>query len=149
MTIHVKGDVFQIARAMQSPNRRVAIGHGCNMRGVMGAGFAALIRQQFPVAHRLYVNACQTDSITLGDTQMVFEEPHNLIIMNMFTQDLPGANADLVALECALDGAMRMKGNGVPLVIPEIGSGIGGLDVEECRQIFYKHSDDLVLVSYA
>jgi hypothetical protein len=43
---------------------------------------------------------------------------------------------------------MALKGSGVSLVIPEIGSGIGGLDVEEVRQELYKFSDQLVLVTY-
>jgi O-acetyl-ADP-ribose deacetylase (regulator of RNase III) len=151
--IHVNGDVFQIARAMQSNTNsistKVAIGHGCNTVGVMGAGFAALVRDRFPTTHRAYTKLCADKCAVVGEVQIVLEDAHNLAVCNLFSQGNPGSNAELWAIQSSVEAAlMALKGSGVSLVIPEIGSGIGGLDVEEVRQELYKFSDQLVLVTY-
>lgn len=50
-----------------------AIGHGCNCKGVMGAGMAAVIKKAFPHSFQVYAQACATGDFSPGDAIFVPE----------------------------------------------------------------------------
>ena len=74
------GDVFT--------TRVMAIGHGCNCRGQMGAGIAKQIKQRYRVAFDEYSQACASGTFRPGCVQLVKAQPH--WILNMATQDAYG-----------------------------------------------------------
>ncbi len=109
------------------------IAHGCNTRGVMGAGIAGQIAKRWPevlLANRLMYR----DHFPPGAIQPVRLNPDRLgttpeYVVNLATQIDPGpcARLHLVRLAfsnlaewCACAGVHRVA-------IPQIGCGIGGL----------------------
>lgn len=106
------------------------IGHGVNVRGVMGAGFARLIATKYPGVKAEYMQACSDASLTPGLTQIIPVSP-SLAIANIASQENPGADATEDNLRDALRNLYAMTAVvGVPVHVrlPLIGAGIGGLD---------------------
>jgi O-acetyl-ADP-ribose deacetylase (regulator of RNase III) len=105
-----------------------AIGHGVNLRGVMGAGIAGQIRKRYP---QLYIDY-RADLVSGGYT--VFEAK-NQLIYNLASQVEPGANASLDLIDRSVASALwdvRCRELNV-LGLPEIGCGIGGLVWDDVR----------------
>lgn len=118
----------------------VAIAHGCNTQGLMGAGVARLVRNKYPAAYEQYRRACDDGSFKVGTAQGVWADPSDgagdRLVYNLGTQRLPGPDATawgifLSFANMAEDARVR----GIDVVaIPRIGAGIGGLewfDVED------------------
>lgn len=150
--ILVKGDIFEIAKAMTAyPFPDVTLGHGCNMKGLMGAGIAKTVREKYPHAYSAYKIACNEQRYKLGEVQFVGQQGNNITIANMFTQEHPGPDAKMWAIERAILKAMERdteKGWKIPLVIPMIGAGIGGLDPKDVMSVYEQFNDNLVVVEY-
>lgn len=109
------------------------IGHGCNIRGVMGAGVAKTVKQRYPVTYDAYVKQCMGGNFQPGDAFGVYE--HKKIIVNLATQDEPGRNARYEwVFASALKAAQRIADGGYwkdkpkVMAVPQIGAGIGGLE---------------------
>lgn len=146
--INVRGDMFEIAEAIRAAGNGVIIGHGCNRQGLMGAGVAKTVRERFPLAYTLYKSGCERGDYALGTVQHVnVNEPKKIWIANMFTQDLPGPDARMWAIERAVLFTLR-NFHSAPLVIPEIGAGIGGLDRDHVMSVLEQFDDRLVVVTY-
>lgn len=60
--------------------------HGCNARGVMGAGIALQIRERFPAAFSVYLEAHRQSGLKLGTITWA-PVGHNRIVVNAVTQD--------------------------------------------------------------
>lgn len=105
-----------------------AIAHGCNCRGVMGAGVAAQIRRLYPDAYEAYRSACEAGSFSLGSAQRVGR------VWNLATQFDPGPFARLDAIDSAVRAMVAEQGTGV-VAMPRIGAGIGGLAWSDVRRI--------------
>jgi O-acetyl-ADP-ribose deacetylase (regulator of RNase III) len=105
-----------------------ALGHGVNCAGVMGAGVAKTFRERYPHNYVNYRAACQSGALRPGMVHVNREK--SVYIINMATQDMPGADATYPRVfEAALNAAQGAVTKGVNRVaIPEIGCGIGGLD---------------------
>lgn len=106
------------------------IGHGVNIKGVMGAGFAALVAKRFPDVKSAYVDACRAGTLTAGRTQVVPVNSH-LAIANIASQVNPGADATVENLWAGLDDLYRQAAivnMPVQVRLPLIGAGIGGID---------------------
>ena len=145
--INVKGDMFEIAEAVRAAGKGVIIGHGCNRQGLMGAGVAALVRDRYPLAYTMYAAACDREEFGLGQAQFVqVDAPKKITIANMFTQDMPGPDAKMWAIERAI--LLTLKTFNAPVVIPEIGAGIGGLDRGQVMSVLEQFDDRLVVVTY-
>jgi O-acetyl-ADP-ribose deacetylase (regulator of RNase III) len=133
------------------------IAHGCNCKGVMGAGVALAIRHTWPKAYSQYVNLCRQyddPSELLGMAQIVQVGDHegfdNLYVANCFTQEDCGSDgkvyADIKAITEALGNVIAFaETKNLPLYLPKIGSGLGGLnwgkDVEPILKELAKDSD--------
>lgn len=110
------------------------IGHGVNCKGVMGAGIAKTIREKFPKVYDEYRQVCQNGGLIPG---AIFAYPENgKMIVNMATQNNPGPDATYDAVFSCLyrfsrtasqPGKIKRYGN--VIAIPEIGCGIGGLEL--------------------
>lgn len=119
-------DIF----AAEPAGQVTVIGHGVNTRGVMGAGFAALIARRFPAVKAEYVRACSDARLTAGRTQIV-PVTLTLAVANIASQVNPGADATVEHLQEGLDDLYRQAAQArVPVYIrlPLIGAGIGGID---------------------
>jgi O-acetyl-ADP-ribose deacetylase (regulator of RNase III) len=83
MSFEVKhGDLFANVTAGH-------IVHGCNAQGVMGSGFAKLVRDKYPEAYKAYVaRHCETP-LHLGEVISIQVAP-NLVIHNAITQEFYG-----------------------------------------------------------
>lgn len=128
---YVQGDLFETDCQ--------AIGHGVNRRGLMGAGVAKIVREQFPEVYRFYREVClkKPEEFLLGGVLPASDPSRSgTVIFNMATQDLPGPNADLEAVyESAMSTLAIAKDLGIAEVaIPKIGAGIGGLVWEEVEE---------------
>lgn len=107
------------------------IGHGVNVKGIMGAGIAKTIREKFPQVYNEYRWLCLGNNLTPGN---YFAYPENgKVIVNFASQALPGPDATYDWLFTSLLrfsqlAVNKIKRNGRLVAIPEIGCGIGGLE---------------------
>ena len=145
---YVQGDLFA--------SDIKAIGHGVNRRGLMGAGVAKTVRVLYPEVYKFYREVCllKPEEFPLGAVLPASDpsQPGD-VVFNMATQDLPGPNADLVAIyNSAMSTLAIAKDLGFSEVgIPKIGSGIGGLDwkdVEEKLLLAESFNDSKFVVYY-
>lgn len=124
------------------------LGHGVNVKGVMGAGIAAQFKIKYPDMYVDYKEYCDKGLFRPGTVQIVDVEP-NRFIANIASQDSPGANARYSWLTMALtslySGMWNTGRSDWTVALPQIGCGIGGLDwdivksmitdVAECYEI--------------
>lgn len=112
------------------PAVNTVIGHGVNTRGLMGAGFAALIARRFPDVKRVYVQACNDGNLMAGMAQVVPVDAV-LSVANIASQVNPGADATVENLRAGMNDLYRQAALvNVPVHVrlPLIGAGIGGID---------------------
>lgn len=130
---YVKQDITTVDRGV--------IAHGCNTQGVMGAGVAKFLRNKHPIIFRNYVNKCLkaiekgTEDSLLGEVDFCIVTTQ-LIVANCFTQHLgkliDGRIADPRSIRYSLDNAFAVASLfELPLYMPKIGAGLGGLDWEQ------------------
>jgi O-acetyl-ADP-ribose deacetylase (regulator of RNase III) len=107
-----------------------AFAHGCNCRGVMGAGIAKHVRDRWPGAYDEYRALCDRGFFKPGSVHAWSDWRTGQHVFNLGTQLDPGPCASLSAIEEAVSWMFRTKpGNGLHVIaIPRIGCGIGGLD---------------------
>ena len=128
-----KGDVFSTDAFW--------IGHGCNVDGVMGAGVARTVRDNYPIVYEAYRKRCMSNDLVPGDAFSIYE--NGKIIVNLMTQDRPGPNAryDWIFKSTLRAAAKIMSPNShwqsMPKVmaLPMIGAGIGGLDWDKVETL--------------
>lgn len=133
MTIEVvRGDLFDAEVDV--------IAHGCNTRGVMGAGIAAAFRHKFPAMYQQYRAFCQSGLFATGSVfkYEITNNPHEAnqpfhAIFNLGTQEYPGPDAKISHIEECFE-RIRYYYN-VPMVIgiPFIGCGIGSLNWDDVK----------------
>lgn len=111
------------------------LGHGVNTMGVMGAGIARDFKSRFPENYKKYREACLGSGLKPGSCLLV--KSKDIFIANIASQDLPGANADLLWLEQGLTSAlMGIRTIGKHSIsIPRIGTGIGGLKWNDVKTV--------------
>ena len=120
------------------------IGQGVNCQGKMGKGVAKDIRNKWPIVYSQYLLMCSSHSpeellgtahlINVGDTQST--GINQLFVANCFTQEFYGRDgkryADPLAIKKALTNTLEFcKGIDLPLYMPKIGCGLGGLNWEK------------------
>jgi O-acetyl-ADP-ribose deacetylase (regulator of RNase III) len=124
---HKDGDVFNTTATY--------IGHGINCVGLMGAGIAKTVREKYPQVYKEYKYLCDTDRLSPG-TFFAYPVGDGKVIVNLTTQQKPGANAQynhvfnaLYTFSKQASDSNRIARSGKVIAIPEIGCGIGGLDL--------------------
>lgn len=128
-----RGDLF----AGKSP----AIAHGCNLRGVMGAGVAKAMKLRYPETFDAYEKMCNEKTFLGGDF-LVTEESNNgtpLLIYNLMTQS-GFEGADINFLQTAMTNMLYdlARRNIVSVTMPLIGGGLGGINPSACLNIYLK-----------
>ena len=116
--------------------------HGCNCQGVMGSGVALAIRKKWPIVFDRYKQLCdiaQDRVMLLGTAHFILIE-HNsdevpLYVGNIFTQLSFGKDGKRYASIEDVDVGLMTAGKfaklmKLPLYMPRIGCGLGGLDWE-------------------
>lgn len=131
MLIVRNGDLFD---NLEGP---CIIAHGCNAQGVMGAGFASLVRDKYPGAYARYLSVSQ---LVLGSVN--YETIGDVTVANCITQQYYGKDPDRVYVDyTAVANSLRevsMAANrlNVPMYIPFIGSGLANGDAMRLLTIF-------------
>lgn len=147
MFTEITGDVFDPAHGFD------AVGHGVNLKGVMGAGIAKTVSTRYPAIMEPYRRACSTGELALGGHQ-VWEAPDGLLIVNLATQQELGRDARLWAVADSVRSALDdLADRGVERFgVPQLGAGIGGLEwstVRTCLQeVSVGHPVELVAVTW-
>lgn len=122
--IQKQGNIFETSQP--------ALAHGVNIRGVMGAGIAKTVRQNYPDVYKLYREQCVARELSVGDVLPVFsvKGTPNRWIFNLATQDDPGPSARYEWVEESVRKALDLVQNlGLSgIAFPRIGAGIGGLN---------------------
>lgn len=127
MINYIKKDVTTVDRGV--------VVHGVNCQGVMGSGVALAVKKKWPRAFERYVKVCEMvsdkeDLLGLAHMVLVTE---GVYVGNLFTQVKYGKDgkkyAVKEAVEMALgDALMHARAMRLPLYMPKIGCGLGGLD---------------------
>lgn len=131
---YIVGDLFDYV------GNGFAIGHGVNCKGSMGAGIARPIGKMFPSMYEQYHARCIAGLMKPGDCFEWYE--NDTWVMNMASQDYPGPDAKEQWLRAALyNAALKCITIDVPLYIPMIGAGIGGLTEQAARRAFFDVSE--------
>lgn len=142
----IEGDLFDPSHNFS------ALAQGVNCQGVMGAGIAVEFKNRFPEMYTNYQIRCHQFKDALAGLTHIYvnyDEPH---IYNMFSQIMPGRNADIFLLRSsAIAVLMDAESTNIQSVgLPWIGAGIGGLEKHNVQAIFeyvFNDSDvDFVLV---
>jgi O-acetyl-ADP-ribose deacetylase (regulator of RNase III) len=129
---HRNGDLFTTDAKI--------IAHGANITGVMGAGVAKTLRQKYPENYKGYRAFCKARLAVAGEWYANTGDDANRLILNLFTQDLPGPNAKYLWVFSSLDDFIEIADEhldkyGKTIAIPEIGSGIGGLEWKKVQSV--------------
>lgn len=156
MIINITHDVTNV--------RTGIVAHGCNCQGVMGSGVARAVRQTWPKAYSEYVlltrqySAEKTKAGLLGTVQIVqvdeYEQAEPLYVANCFTQEYYGSDgkvyASLGAVQEALGNVIAFsEQKKLPLYLPKIGCGYGGLDWDtQVFPILHELADDANVAIY-
>ena len=121
------------------------IAHGVNCQGVMGSGVAKAIRDKWPEVYEAYMRVSPSND-SLGATTLVCVGP-GLYVANCFTQIFYGRGgrfANPNAIEQSLRRVYEWASvYELPVYMPKIGAGLGGLDWElEVEPIILKLDHD-------
>lgn len=115
----------------------IALAHGCNAQGLMGAGVAKLVRAKYPNVYAEYLRACMSGSFQVGTAQAVPVDPTESngirLVYNLGTQHYPGADATAWGVFLSFSNlAEHAVRNGInTIAAPRIAAGIGGLSFDK------------------
>lgn len=125
--VHRTGELFAVAADTDPAG--VALAHGCNCAGAMGAGIAVAFRHRWPAMHATYRQACADGTLTVGQVLPWQDPTTGRWIYNLGTQAHYRVGATLAAITGSVGAATRHAEQvGVTgILMPRIGSGLGGL----------------------
>lgn len=136
MIHYVQGDLFQDEYKVD------AYAHGVNCQGFMGAGIAKEFRERYNKMYQKYKILCTQVPRGLNPGEIYFWISSNGCpsVYNLATQDKVGRQAKLTYVEqCFVSMKESADRNDVKsIAMPAIGSGIGGLDIKDVKQVL-KH----------
>lgn len=114
----------------------LAVGHGVNIRGFMGAGIAKEFRVRYPSMYEEYRALCLNGDLHAGE-MFAWQNPKNgHWVYNLASQDEPGPYARLEWLGSSVRAMVEhASGHKISTVaLPRIGCGIGGLEWVEVER---------------
>lgn len=108
----------------------IVVAHGVNTRGVMGAGFAGLVANQYPQVKAEYQQECRSGNLQPGGVHVARASEH-LFVANVASQQVPGRDARVEWLVDGLNALYDLMAAKPDITfdvrMPLIGAGIGGL----------------------
>lgn len=116
-----------------------ALAHGCNTKGLMGAGIALQFQNRYPEMFTDYRIKCLTGQFVPG-SYYAYKAPDGKIILNLATQTYPGAFAKCEWIEASLLRVLQDMPDLKTIALPTIGAGLGGLRWEEVQQTLQRVS---------
>lgn len=122
------------------------IAHGCNCQKIMGAGIAFQIANRIPKAKLVDQQDERSPLQRLGDLSI--SDPYKtlsgkiFIVLNLYTQFMPGRNLNYSALELVLQKVNSLYPE-LKIGIPLIGCGIAGGDWKKVEMVIQKYLFDL------
>jgi O-acetyl-ADP-ribose deacetylase (regulator of RNase III) len=133
---YVNADILSVTNGI--------LAHGCNSRGIMGAGVAKAIKDRYPEVYRNYFDIHRTSGLRLGDALPV-KVNDNLTVWNLITQsDFGGLGTRWVNYSALVMSVLCML-NDVPknavICIPKIGAGLGGGDWDYITELLIDSID--------
>jgi len=132
---YVSGDIFLNQHHVE------AFAHGCNCKGVMGAGIAVRFMKEYSEMFKEYRHRCtaRPRQFNVGDA-FLWKEKDKPFVFNLGTQESPGPHATYQAIEKSLSNMVSQTDHeGIKsIAIPKIGSGYGGLEWEKVRAVIEK-----------
>ena len=114
-----------------------AMAHGCNCKGVMGAGIARKFQQQYPEMYHTYRVLCLQEAFNPG-AYYAYTASDGKVILNLATQVYPGACAKVEWIEAAFTKVLHDLPHLKTIALPQIGAGLGGLDWEDVKNMLEK-----------
>jgi O-acetyl-ADP-ribose deacetylase (regulator of RNase III) len=111
------------------------IAHGVNCQHKMASGIAKTIREKFPSAYEGYMRMPRGKQM-LGIAHII-NQGDDLYVANCYTQEYYGRDggryADPEAIETAIRSVVvhSVAMGGLPVFLPRIGCGLGGLDWDQ------------------
>lgn len=138
----IQGNILDIDRGI--------LVHQVNTLGVMGAGLAYQIRENWPIVYRRYRKACEFEELGLGTVQMV-EVGKDLYVANLAGQESIGGIATRYeAYDSALPTISHFaKSKKLPIYFPKgIGCGLAGGDWGMMKLILNQYCPDAILVEF-
>lgn len=144
----ITGDLF----SLQSTH---VIAQGVNCEAAMASGIAAQFGRRFPAMRKFYNAVCNAGQLAPGGMLPWHGQDTTngawTHVANCASQKRPGADARYSWLNDSLDLATAYaRAHELPLAIPLIGCGIGGLMEHEARGVFETLGSwiDLTVVTY-
>lgn len=135
------GDVFNALYYKAEKDEPVIFVHGCNAKGVMGSGVAALVKKLYPHAYNHYKREYDDFGFDLGNVQFCIHKDTSVVVVNAITQKNYGKDGKLyvsydAVIKALEDVAKYAKSHNLPVYLPMIGGGLGGGDVKRLTAIF-------------
>lgn len=114
--------------------------HGCNAKGLMGAGAALAVKEKYPKcfsAYKMYCSACDIDNFNPLGTVNFYHHDNQLVIANAITQLNPGKNANIQAIQSCLETIFKYaEYYDYDVHSVKVGCGIGGLDWNDVKEVY-------------
>ena len=115
-----------------------AIVNTVNCEGYMGKGLAYQFKLRFPENNKDYMKACRSGNLCIG--KMHYFKENNKIIINFPTKNKWRENSKIEYIDVGLDSLIELIKtlNIKSISIPPLGSGNGGLNWEEVKNLITK-----------
>jgi len=130
------------------------IAHGCNAQGIMGAGVAKAIKQNYPLAYKKYRAKYEENGLRLGE--IIWADCGDKLIVNAVTQEFYGKQYRVYVSYDAIRRAMSAVNSRMPIeakwgraaAMPKIGAGLAGGDWPTIEKIIEEELNDIQPVVY-
>jgi len=134
MINYIKKDITTVEKGV--------VCHGVNCQQTMGSGVAKAIKEKWPIIYDIYMTKAKgKHMLGVADVVPIKED---LYVANCYTQVFYGygggryASPDAIR-SCLADMVVHADYHEIPLYMPKIGCGLGGLDWDrEVRPIIEK-----------
>lgn len=139
MIKYAKGDVTTV------PGKALLM-HVCNNRGGWGRGFVLALSRRWKEPERAYRQWYEEQvNFSLGNVQFV--NVGDITVANMLAQDgYGGVAVKFAALrECLKKVAEFARKEGLPVVAPKIGTGLGGATWDQIEPIIVEELQDVTI----
>jgi O-acetyl-ADP-ribose deacetylase (regulator of RNase III) len=144
----IKGNIIDLAKAGEFD----IIIHGCNCFHIMGAGLAAQIKSQFPMAFDADISTIRGNESKLGTYSIADIPQYNFKILNCYTQYSPGRpiapetyNTRLQYIRSCCN-LIAWEFQNQRIGIPRIGAGLAGGNWDKIKGIINEELPNGILV---